>query len=212
MERQEENPALEEASPASTGDVVVAGELAPEHVEDALRIVYEAFAKKLRIGCRDADDFVRLLHDAVRRDACFAATRNGALLGVLTLQAPGLEFYLFRFRTLFRRFSPIRALLILVNFILLHSGPVAGELLVDQLAVTPAARGMGVGSLLLEAAEARGRAMGVRKMTLHVIAENAGAIRLYERTGYRRVSSQSGVLLRRTFGTKRVWKMEKPLA
>ena len=192
-------------------DVTVTEGLAAEHVEDALRILYGAFAKKLRIGFRDAEDYVRLFRDGVNPAACLSATADGELLGILALQWTGVELYAFRPRTLFRRFSPLRAVLILINMLLFYSPPKQGVLVVDQLAVAPSARGKGVGTLLLEAAEARGRAMGVPMMALSVISENEGAIRLYERMGYVRTQAVGGSLVRMVVKSAEVWRMEKVL-
>ncbi|MFC0628671.1 GNAT family N-acetyltransferase [Kribbella deserti] len=52
------------------------------------------------------------------------------------------------------------------------------------LAVSPQARGLGVGSALLTASEGEARRRGGRKICLNVLATNAPARRLYERHGY----------------------------
>ena len=192
-------------------DVTVKEGLAAEHVEDALRVLYRAFATKLRIGFRDAEDFVRLFRDGVNPAACYSATADGKLLGILALQSPGVELYDFRPRALFRRFSPLRAILILVNMLLLYTPPRKNVLVVDQLAVAPSARGKGVGTRLLKAAEAKGRAMGVPRMALSVISVNAGAIRLYERMGYVKTQAVGGALVRVVVKSAEVWHMEKAL-
>lgn len=54
------------------------------------------------------------------------------------------------------------------------------------LMVSLEARGQGVGSALLAAAEDWARAVDVRKIELHVFPHNDAAIALYERVGYRR--------------------------
>jgi len=51
------------------------------------------------------------------------------------------------------------------------------------LAVAPGERGVGVGTALLDAVEARLADLGVADMTIDVVAGNAGALRLYERRG-----------------------------
>jgi ribosomal protein S18 acetylase RimI-like enzyme len=51
------------------------------------------------------------------------------------------------------------------------------------LAVLPEFRGRGIGSALLNAAEARLREMGIEDMTIGVIATNARAMSFYERRG-----------------------------
>jgi RimJ/RimL family protein N-acetyltransferase len=52
------------------------------------------------------------------------------------------------------------------------------------LMVSLRSRGRGVGSALLGAAEDWARAVGVRKIELHVFPHNDAAIALYERVGY----------------------------
>lgn len=55
---------------------------------------------------------------------------------------------------------------------------------VHDLAVLPAHRGKGIGTALLDAAEARARELGCCKVTLEVIESNEGARRLYGRQGF----------------------------
>jgi aminoglycoside 6'-N-acetyltransferase len=52
------------------------------------------------------------------------------------------------------------------------------------LAVAPEWRGRGVGTALMRAAEDWARAQGAERMVLDLDANNAGALRLYERLGY----------------------------
>ena len=59
-----------------------------------------------------------------------------------------------------------------------HIGKVIGMM------VRPEARGAGIGALLLEACIADARLAGVETMILTVTAENATAVRLYERHGF----------------------------
>ena len=56
-----------------------------------------------------------------------------------------------------------------------------------SLAVSPAVRGRGVGSRLLDAAEAAAQARGADEMRLEVRADNRMAIRLYESRGYQTI-------------------------
>jgi ribosomal protein S18 acetylase RimI-like enzyme len=55
---------------------------------------------------------------------------------------------------------------------------------VNVLAVRPAARGLGLGTALLQQADEAGRALGLSGMSVIVSDANAGARRLYERQGY----------------------------
>jgi ribosomal protein S18 acetylase RimI-like enzyme len=68
-----------------------------------------------------------------------------------------------------------------LNFMSKH-GP--GEWYITAVAVTPEARGKGVGAVLLEDAITRARDAGATSVTLDVDDKNVGAQRLYERYGF----------------------------
>jgi len=61
-----------------------------------------------------------------------------------------------------------------------------------SIAVAPEARGRGVGEALVGAVERTARAHGCKRLRLEVRQDNAGAIRLYERLGYRRFGAYAG--------------------
>jgi len=61
-----------------------------------------------------------------------------------------------------------------------------------SIAVADAARGRGIGEALVRAIERVARAHGCRRLRLEVRQDNAGAIRLYERLGYRRFGAHAG--------------------
>ena len=56
---------------------------------------------------------------------------------------------------------------------------------IESLSVAPAARGAGIGSALLDRIDAELEAEGVRDVLIGALVTNAGAIRLYERRGFR---------------------------
>lgn len=62
-------------------------------------------------------------------------------------------------------------------------GPRVGEL--ETLAVAAAARGLGIGTMLIEECRERLRAEGITHWSVGVVEANEGATRLYERAGFR---------------------------
>lgn len=59
----------------------------------------------------------------------------------------------------------------------------AGDWYLQTVAVDPARRGQGTGSMLLDLAEQTARAAGASRLVLDVVVTNDGARRLYERRG-----------------------------
>ena len=68
-----------------------------------------------------------------------------------------------------------------------------GSLYIAGLAVLPAYRGLGYGSQMLAAARQRARELRVGEISLLCFAENAGAVRLYEREGFAMVARRAVV-------------------
>ena len=101
----------------------------------------------------------------------------------------------------------------LFNLILLdiEDAVAPDELHIDVLAVVPSSRGMGIGTALMLKAEEKAESTDKRTMSLGVIAENEGAIRLYERLGYTTTRTWRGFLVRLAARSEEVWRMEKPV-
>ena len=68
----------------------------------------------------------------------------------------------------------------------------AHVLAIVGLAVDPGARGQGVATALLTAAEQFARERGARKLSLRVLSSNGPALRLYERCGFVREGTLRG--------------------
>ncbi len=192
-------------------EIVIQEGIGEEHVEDALLMTYDAFAKKFYIGFSNSEQFIRLFRDALNQEYCLAAIDNGELVGLLIYQVSGKDFFGLSLRKLFSRFNPIRALRILTNLLLLHSGTSKDEFMVDALVVDPRTRGSGIGTKLLSQAEDKARELGKTKMKLSVIGENTGAIRLYERVGYTTYRTEKGIWVRLVIKSEEALDMEKAL-
>ena len=188
-----------------------------EHLDDALRISFEAFATKFRLGFRNADDFVRVFADTVDKSSCLTAFVDGRVAGILTIQSVETEFFDVDLGKLITSFNPIRAIKILLNLSLVSSGfgtekiPKSQQLMIDTLAVGHAFRGHGIGTLLLAHAESKARLTGKRVLTLDVISDNEGAIRLYERVGFKKIRTERGFLVRWLTGSPAFHSMVKPV-
>jgi ribosomal protein S18 acetylase RimI-like enzyme len=78
---------------------------------------------------------------------------------------------------------PVGVALCLVGFSSFRGRPLVN---IHDIAVSPQARGQGVGRQLLKAVEADARALGCCKVTLEVRSDNVRAMGLYRSVGFRR--------------------------
>lgn len=125
----------------------------------------------------DLDALVALEHaafatDRAERRAIRHAIRSASMTLLAALARDGSEDILVGAATLERRRTSLVARL-------------------SSIAVAPARAGHGLGSLLLDAAEADTVRHGRTRLRLEVRADNGAGIRLYERRGYVRTGSKS---------------------
>ena len=71
------------------------------------------------------------------------------------------------------------------------SGEAVVSAYIQTIEVAPAKRRLGVGAELMRRVEQSAQKAGAKAIWLHVDAENAGAIRLYEAHGYRREGKEA---------------------
>ena len=184
-----------------------------EHVDDALRVIYEAFANKFRIGFSNADDLVRLFRGSVDRESCLTAIVDGRLSGILAIKTNERNFYELGTSALFTTFWPPKTARVVFNLGLLTLGDSIAndEFKVDSIAVDSTSRGLGTGTALMLKAEEKARSRGKLNMSLQVLGDNTGAIRLYQRLGYTITRTERGFLVRLAVGSDEIHTMKKPL-
>ena len=200
--------------PKASGEVVILDHLPEQHVDSALGILFDAFSNKFRHGLRNTDEFACLFRHDVRRQHCYTALVDGRLMGIVTISTgkPNpREFYRVSDRRLFTTFNPYRTMRILFNLFLLNESLPADEFHVESIAVSRDARGLGIGGKLMQAAEDRARDEGYPLLVLGVLGINTGAIRLYQRLGYRITKTTRGFWVWLATASDDVHRMEKPL-
>lgn len=130
----------------------------PEEFDALGRLTLEAYRT---VGAWSAEyeaELVDVAHRAEHAIVLVAAADDGALLGCLTLVLPG------------------------PNVLSEHREPEAAS--VRMLAVTPEARGQGIGEALTLAAIEQSRTAGATAMVLHSATNMPDAHRLYGRLGF----------------------------
>ncbi|MDO8916195.1 MAG: GNAT family N-acetyltransferase [Coriobacteriia bacterium] len=174
--------------------------MATGDVPAAVAILIEAFAEKIahELRPRSEEQLVRLVTSGISREhALVAAARDGSLIGVAGVAAPGRPFFHIPFAVLRREFGLPGALTRWAYSLLeVAAAPRRpGTRRVEVLAVAAGSRGRGVGSALLDAAADGARQEGAKRLILEVVDTNGRAKELYERAGFRATRTvRSGAL------------------
>ncbi|MFC5373522.1 GNAT family N-acetyltransferase [Brevundimonas faecalis] len=191
-------------------DFSVEAEFRPEHRGNAAAGYWAAFSRKLRYPLgpeRRAIAFLEQVLDPGH--AISAVARDGAFLGVAGFKTPDGAFVGGKLKDMAKVYGWLggvgRGLLIG----LLERRCEPGTLLMDGIFVRPEARGLGVGSALLEAIERHAAGKGLTHVRLDVIDGNPRARALYQRHGFQDRAHRSIGALEPLFGFRSATTMIK---
>lgn len=181
------------------------------HRVAAAELFWAAFAGKLGLLMRPDHKAIAFLVRVIDPSHAFSAVSdNGELLGVAGFKTRNGTFVGGGLRDLAAVYGWIGALWRGVLLELLERKVEPGLLLMDGIFVHETARGLGVGSALLDTIHDEAKRRGLSGVKLDVIDTNPRAQALYERKGYRPVSvSQTGPF-RWLFGFRAATTMVRP--
>ena len=117
-------------------------------------------------------------------DRCIVAVCKHQLVGILGIQTNQGSFLNPTLKTMIKTYGLPGGSLRMCGLALLHHSTAPDEIYVDGVAVLNDMRGNGIGSRLLDMAEAMALKKGIRTISLEVIDTNPRAEALYRRLGY----------------------------
>ena len=185
----------------------------PEYLRAEAAVLYwQAFGGKLgRVLGPDAKALA-YLERVMRADHCLTAyDRSGLLVGIAGFKSAQGSFAGGSEADLRAVYGPIGGRWRAQLLRLLGNDADSSRFLLDGLCVSNAVRGQGVGTLLLEAIVAEGRARGYSAVRLDVVDTNARARALYERRGFVVDRTEPIGPLRLIFGFSAAHTMIRPI-
>lgn len=178
---------------------------------EASLLYFQAFWPKLSsiMGADRMEHVARLAAPRLRASRAVVARARDRLLGVAAFKQQGMGLVDLRLQDLKTIYGLWGGLWRGAALSLLDRGERDGELLMDGICVDVAARGTGVGTLLLDAIEQTAKAQGARTIRLDVIDTNPRARALYERRGFTAVRTRRLGPLAPVFGFAAATEMQK---
>ncbi|MDD8023935.1 MAG: GNAT family N-acetyltransferase [Paracoccaceae bacterium] len=159
--------------------------LRPEHRTAAALLYWQAFGGKLGRVMGPEPKALRFIERVMsERHVITAFDATGQLLGVIGYRTHGGSFVGGDRHDLAAVYGRVGAAWRNACLAVLASDQEARVMIVDGLAVSATARGMGVGAALIEALCREAQARGYRELRLDVVGENLRARALYERLGF----------------------------
>jgi ribosomal protein S18 acetylase RimI-like enzyme len=179
---------------------------------EAARLYWEAFGGKLGAVLGPDDRAVAFIAASMRTDHCIAAVDpEGRLLGIAGFKSPQGGFVGGSASGMRRVYGWVGSAWRSAALWSLTNEVDNDRFLIDGIAVTKAARGLGIGTGLVEALCDEGAARGYASIRLEVIDTNWRAKALYERLGFMAVKTERMGPLRHLFGFSAATTMVRPL-
>ncbi|WHT19967.1 GNAT family N-acetyltransferase [Crossiella sp. CA-258035] len=176
----------------------------------AARLYWAAFGRKLGPALNPPEVAVRFLAEQLNADRAVCALREGQLVGLAGYQLDGRAFISGSGRAVLRYYG-LRGWWRLPLLALFTRRPAPEQLVMDGIAVEESARGLGIGSLLIEEVVAVAAEHDREQVRLDVIDTNPRARALYERRGFTAVRTQRTPYLRGLLGFSAVTTMHRPV-
>lgn len=185
----------------------------PEHLRpEAAALYWQAFGGKLGRVLGPDDRALAFLRRVMRADHCLTAfDSHGRLVGLAGFKSATGSFAGGSDADLRAVYGPFGGRWRAMVLRLLGNEVDNSRFLLDGLCVSDAVRGQGVGTLLLEAIVAEGRARGYRAVRLDVVDTNDRARALYERRGFVIDRTEGIGPLRLIFGFRAAHSMIRPI-
>lgn len=178
------------------------------HRNDVAALFWEAFSQKLSKVMRPEHKALTFIQSVLRPDhAISAVDANGALLGAAGFKTHDGALVGGELSDLTAVYGPFGGLWRGLVLSVLERDLAPGQFLMDGIFVRAEARGMGVGTALLNAVIDEARARGCTEVRLDVIDSNPQARALYERVGFKAVGVETTGPFRWVFGFRMATRM-----
>ncbi|MBC3796078.1 GNAT family N-acetyltransferase [Acetobacterium tundrae] len=185
---------------------------------EVAKLFYSAFEKKfstLWLFAKNETQAVAVLRECINYKKGLYALSENSLLGFIGLETGDGLFVNFKFSSLSKVFGLFGAtwrFLAYGIYRLLHNNRIEHEVHIDPIVVSSNARGMGVGTKLLNATIDFARSINRKCVFLEVVDTNSNAQKLYERVGFAVVDVEDTSLFTSNSGFSKVIHMRKILA
>lgn len=154
-----------------------------------------------------SNEAVDIIEDAITFNKGFYYKEDGVVLGVTLLATEEITYINF-LKSRRKRVGFWDSLFLHIGFGLMAPKKKDG-LKLEMIAVSPKARGKGVGTKMLDYLNSIAVKDGFKKLTLEVIDSNNKAKVLYEKKGYRDIKYTNTSLFTKSMGFNGYYKMQK---
>jgi ribosomal protein S18 acetylase RimI-like enzyme len=177
----------------------------------AAELCYDAFQQKFEPILNSTELGVGILEAGLKSEQIMIAVQNQQLVGVVGLEYSKQYFFDLKTSAFVQAYGRLRGIIKMILFLPFAQHHHDGELTIGAIAVSPAMRGHGVGTQLLDAVFDYAREHDFRSVSLEVVDTNPHARQLYQRMGFAVIKTRHYPYLKRLMGFSAVTAMRKDI-
>lgn len=165
--------------------------LPEKYRHQATRLYLASLHEKLMPIFNSQQKALEILASSMNPNNCHVAVAEDQLVGILGIQTHYSGFITPDTSTMIEAYGVCGGCYRMALLTLMHHATGKYEVYIDGLAVCPEKRGQGIGSHLLHLLQEEAEEEGIKKLSLEVTNDNAGAKALYHRLGFVEVKTTS---------------------
>ncbi len=172
-------------------NMIVRKTLPEEYRNSAVKLLLNALGDKFTPILGENNKAKQLLGLSINKDNCLLVENEIGLLGFLAFQIKETNFLNPIMKDLISVYGLFGGMKKAIGLSLLKNKTKSDEIYIEAVAVSEFSRGMGIGTMLLDALFVFSKEKGCKTITLEVIDTNIRAIELYEKTGFKIVQQNN---------------------
>jgi ribosomal protein S18 acetylase RimI-like enzyme len=178
----------------------------------AAKLLYQAFNKKMRVLISEEEKALRVIQATTNYETGFYAICENRLVGIAGIQSKGNKYFNVKLSILLDEFYFLSALAKLIRFKLESLSFVKNEELeIIALSVQREMRGNNIGTKIIYEIIKYAKENKFNGLKLTVVDTNQGAMKLYERIGFKIIKTVKYGFITRSAGFEAVIHMYKNL-
>jgi len=171
-------------------EITITSTLSKQQQREVAEIFFSSFGRKLSslwLFTQNEGKAVEVLCQSIDFKSGLYAIKDKEVMGFIGLETIGNNYTKLKFSILSKAFGFFGGLWRYLGYLVycaFHGKISKDEMHIDPIAVSEKARGLGIGTRLLDASFALAKSLGKKKIILEVIDTNPEAKKLYERKGF----------------------------
>lgn len=171
-------------------NIKIVENISEKSLNNVVNLIYDAFELKFKhiwLFTKNEDKIKTVIKESININSGLYAWLDGEVLGFIGLKDKEIGFLKYNYRAFKKAFGLVGGTwryFLNKLFTKYDTQPEFHQEVIELIVVSPKARGLGIGSILMDKAQEYAKGVGRKELILEVVDSNPKAKKLYERLGF----------------------------